>query len=232
MSSIEGLAKITWEDPESGQRREYVLEEGATATIGRSANNPIYIPERHVSRQHAVIRFQNGIFMLSDLGSANGTFVNDKQLVDQYPLMDGDVIRLYVPILHFSAIVTEEEHKQAKMTGTLVVPASGRGQATLHITSGPQEGAEIPLITPVVKIGRATQRATWDISLQDRAVSRPHCEIKIGEEEIWTITDLGSANGTLVNDLPIEADNPHPLLDGYVIKIGETTILFRLGDDS
>jgi pSer/pThr/pTyr-binding forkhead associated (FHA) protein len=79
--------------------------------------------------------------------------------------------------------VTEEEHEQAKITGTLVVPASGHGQATLYITSGPQEGAEIPLITPMVKIGRATQRATWDISLQDRAVSRPHCEIKIGDDE-------------------------------------------------
>jgi pSer/pThr/pTyr-binding forkhead associated (FHA) protein len=232
MSSIEGLAKIIWEDPETGQRREYVLEEGATATIGRSATNPIYIPERHVSRQHAVIRFQNGIFMLSDLGSANGTFVNDKQLTDQYPLIDGDVIRLYVPVLRFSAIVTEEEHEHAKRTGTLVVPATGQGQATLHITSGEQEGAEIPLITPSVKIGRATQRATWDISLQDRAVSRPHCEIKLGEDESWTITDLGSANGTVVNDIPIAADEPQQLLDGYVIKVGETTILFRLGDES
>ena len=232
MSSIEGLAKITWDDPDTGQRREYILEEGATATIGRSANNPIYIPERHVSRQHAVIRFQNGIFMLSDLGSANGTYVNDKKLDDQYPLMDGDVLRLYVPVLNFSAIVTEEEHEHAKLTGTLVVPATGQGQAALHITSGPQEGAEIPLITPIVQIGRATQSATWDISLQDRAVSRPHCVIKLEDDESWAITDLGSANGTLVNDVPIESDEPHSLLDGYVVKVGETTILFRLGDDS
>ncbi len=229
--SIEGLAKITWEDPDSGELREYVLEEGATATIGRSPNNPIYIPERHVSRQHAVIRFENGIFMLSDLGSANGTFVNDKKLADQYPLMDGDVIRLYVPLLQFSAIVTEEEHEQARLTGTLVVPASGFGQAALQITAGEQEGAEIPLLTPLVKIGRATQKATWDISLQDRAVSRPHCEIRREPDDSWVLIDLGSANGTLLNNIPIQPNDAQPLRDGYVITLGETTILFRVGDD-
>lgn len=226
----EGLAKVTWEDPESGTQREFVLEEGATATIGRSPNNQIYIPERHVSRKHAVINFRDGIFMISDLGSANGTFVNNKPLTDPFPLAHGDVIRLYVPVLNFSAIVTEEEHEQAKITGTLIVPARGGGQPTLHITSGPQEGAEIALLTPLVTIGRATRSATWDISLQDRAVSRPHAEIKLQENGEWTLTDLGSANGSYVNGTPIEANTPIPLKDGYVIKLGETTLLFRMGE--
>ncbi|MBN1201118.1 MAG: FHA domain-containing protein [Anaerolineae bacterium] len=226
----ESLAKITWQDPETGDLREFVLAEGATATIGRSPNNHIAIPERHVSRQHSVISFRDGVFMISDLGSANGTFVNDKQLTDPFPLAHGDVIRLYVPVLHFSAIVTEEEHEQARVTGTLIVPAGGSGQPTLHITSGPQEGAEIPILTPSLTIGRATRNATWDISLQDRAISRPHAEIAQQEDGAWMITDLGSANGTIVNGAPISADEPYPLHDGTVITLGETTILFRLGD--
>jgi len=225
----EGLAKVTWDDPETGEMREYVLAEGATATIGRSPNNTIPIPERHVSRQHAVISFRDGIFMVADLGSANGTFVNDKQLTDPYPLMHGDVIRLYVPVLNFSAIVTEEEEHKAKMTGTMVVPVGAGGQPKLNITSGPQEGAEIPILTPVLRIGRATKNATWDISLQDRAVSRPHCEIMLQEDGAWVIKDLGSANGTVVNGVPITAEEPYPLQDGYVISVGETTILFRMG---
>ncbi len=227
---VAGLAKITWDDPETGEHREYVLAEGATASIGRSPNNQIHIPERHVSRQHAVISFRDGIFMISDLGSANGTFVNDKKLTDPFPLAHGDVIRLYVPILHFSAMVTEEEKVQAQITGTLIVPAGGGGQPTLHITSGQQEGAEIPIVTPSVTIGRATRNATWDISLQDRAVSRPHCEIRRDESGMWVIQDLGSANGTIVNGIPLEADVPHALQDGTVINLGETTILFRMAE--
>jgi pSer/pThr/pTyr-binding forkhead associated (FHA) protein len=225
----EGLAKLTWTDPESGERREFVLVEGATATIGRSPNNQIYIPERHVSRQHAVVSFRDGVFMISDLGSANGTFVNDKQLTDPFPLAHGDVIRLYVPIVEFSAIVTEEEHQQAKMTGTLIVPITGGGRPKLQVTSGPQEGAEIEILTPSIRIGRATRDATWDISLQDRAVSRPHCEIAQQEDGLWAVTDLGSANGTIVNGIPMEANAPRPLQDGAVIMVGETTLLFRLG---
>ena len=53
----EPLAKVIWEDVITEERREYVLTEGATATIGRSSNNDIQIPEQHVSRQHAVIRY-------------------------------------------------------------------------------------------------------------------------------------------------------------------------------
>ncbi|NLF76175.1 MAG: FHA domain-containing protein [Chloroflexi bacterium] len=224
-----GLAKVCWTDPTSGEYRELVLAEGATVTIGRSPDNQIAIPERHVSRQHAVISFRDGIFMISDLGSANGTFVNDKPLSDPFPLAHGDVIRLYVPVLTFSALVTEAEHEQAKMTGTLVVPASAGGQPTLHITSGPQEGAEIRLLTPTLKIGRATRNATWDVALQDRAVSRPHAQIDLQPNGEWAITDLGSANGTTVNGLPVTANEPHPLADGTVITLGETTLLFRLG---
>ncbi len=222
-------AKVTWEDPESGDTREYVLAEGATATIGRLGHCEIHIPERHVSREHAVINFRDGIFMLTDLNSANGTFVNDKRLSDPFPLAHGDVIRLYVPTLQFSATVTDEEVEQAKMTGTFIVPVSAAGQPTLHITSGPQEGAAIPLLTPSITIGRATRSATWDISLQDRAVSRPHCSISREPDGIWVVTDLSSANGTIVNGVPVQPEEPQPLHDGTVIAMGETTILFRMG---
>ena len=90
-----GLAKIAWSDPSSGERKEYVLTEGSTVTIGRSLSNEVCIREQHVSRQHAVISFQYGVFMISDLGSANGTFVNDQLVEEPFPLAGGDVVRLY-----------------------------------------------------------------------------------------------------------------------------------------
>ncbi len=223
------LAKVTWQDPESGATREYVLIEGATATIGRLDHNEICIPERHVSREHAVINFRDGIFMITDLGSANGTFVNDQRLEDSFPLASGDVIRLYVPVLHFSAVVSDEEIEQARITGTLIVPAAADGQAVLHVTSGQQEGATIPLLTPTVTIGRETRSANWDIALQDRSVSRPHCELVKQDDGTWTITDLDSANGTMVNSTTVEPGEPHSLQDGAVITLGETKILFRVG---
>lgn len=221
----EGIAKITWDDEETSAHHEHVLVEGATASIGRANTNDICVPGRHVSRQHAVISFRDGIFMISDLGSANGTFVNDRRLSDPFPLAHGDIIRLYVPILHFSAVVTEEEEEEARKTGTLIVPVPRDADARLVITAGPQEGNEFVLDKDTVTIGRLAQGATWEISLQDRAVSRPHCRfVKRGTQ--WTIADLNSANGSFLNGTVLSTDSVF-IKDGDVMLVGETTLLFR-----
>ncbi len=225
------LAKISWRDSTTGELNEYVLLEGATATIGRSSGNTICVPERHVSRQHAVIHYRDGIFMISDLGSANGTFVNNQRLTDPFPLASGDVIRLFVPELTFSAAVSEADHQAASTHGTLIVPVGAGGRPHLYVTSGPQEGAEFYLTAEAMTIGRATANASWQISLQDRAVSRPHARLEPvpdAETEAWRLVDLGSANGTLVNGAPVEGESGHTLRDGDVLTIGETMLLFRM----
>src|SRR5215813_9672952 len=201
----QGIAKITWEDPTNHERREFVLIEGATASIGRASTNDISIPERHVSRQHAVIAFRDGIFTISDLGSANGTFVNDRRLTDPFPLAHGDVIRLYVPVLMFSAIVSEEDEQNARKTGTLIAPSSPTAVPRLLITAGAQEGTELPLFMDTMTVGRTTTGTTWDISLQDRSVSRPHARLS-KNGDAWTIMDLGSANGTTLNGNAVNSE--------------------------
>lgn len=225
-SQQQGLAKLTWEDPVTKQQREFVLMEGATASIGRSSSNDISIPERHVSRQHAVIAFRDGMFTISDLGSANGTFVNDRRLMEPFPLAHGDVIRLYVPSIAFSAVVTDEEQSNARRTGTLIAPLNGEGMPRLLVTAGPQEGTEFPLHQETMTVGRTTTDTAWDIPLQDRAVSRPHCRFS-QKGDAWTVMDMGSANGTTLNGTPVTAD-PRMLKDGDVLSVGETTLLFRL----
>lgn len=219
------LAKIRWTDPKSGETKEYVLTEGATATIGRLESNDICIPEQHVSRQHAVINYRDGIFMITDLGSANGTFVNDKQLEGPFPLASGDEIRLYVPVLNFSSTVTEEEERNAMQTGTLITATTNSGRGKLVITTGPQEGQVIPLLLPRIRIGRATSKATWEVSLQDPSVSRPHAQLELVNNN-WAISDLGSANGTIVNGDTV-TDKGRSLKDGDLIAFGATLVLFR-----
>lgn len=229
MSSIEqhpvSLAKVTWTDPRTKETQEFVLTEGATASIGRMENNDICIPEQHVSRQHAVINYRDGIFMITDLGSANGTFVNDRQLDGPFPLASGDEIRLYVPVLHFSATVTEEDERLAQEHGTLITPTNGTGKGKLIITTGPQEGHIIPLLLNKVTVGRATSKASWEVALQDPAVSRPHAQLEL-IDNVWVIRDMGSANGTLVNNSPVSEKGRH-LRDGDLIAFGGTLVLFR-----
>src|SRR5262245_9341012 len=66
---------------------------GAEARMGRAAGADIVVPEPTVSRRHARIAFEDGMYVLHDLGSRNGTFVNG-QPVRAVVLDDRDVIRL------------------------------------------------------------------------------------------------------------------------------------------
>ncbi len=65
----------------------------AETDIGRTPTNAVVISDATVSRQHARIRLQDDQFMLFDLGSANGTFVNGQKVEQPRPLSDGDVVR-------------------------------------------------------------------------------------------------------------------------------------------
>lgn len=220
------LAKLTWEDPTNLQPQEFVLLEGGTASIGRAPENDICIAERHVSRQHAVIAFRDGVFVITDLGSANKTFVNDHELTAPFPLAHGDVIRLYVPTINFSAFVTPEEEQMARTTGHISIPPVHNQPPSLRVTASPsEEGAEFVLTRDLTTIGRATTDSTWDISLRDPAVSRPHCRIqKKGDE--WLIVDLGGVNKTFLNQEQVTG-TPRSLKDGDVLLVGHTTLLFR-----
>jgi DNA-binding response OmpR family regulator len=81
---------------------EYILDQDVY-TIGRSATCQIIVPLNVVSRLHAKIERLGPRYMLSDVGSANGTFVNSRQIQAQHLLQDRDVIGLGspLPILRF-----------------------------------------------------------------------------------------------------------------------------------
>lgn len=70
---------------------EYQLKDGS-CTIGRSNTNQIVVLQSTASRQHACIERQGRTYVLFDLGSTNGTFVNRQPVYDIHILTYGDVI--------------------------------------------------------------------------------------------------------------------------------------------
>ncbi len=83
--------------------RHYTLHQDTT-TIGRTTGNDIIIPDLTVSRHHAVLRFENGHWLVEDKGSANGTFVNDMRIRWPQVVKDGDRIRFGDEIVAFSIV--------------------------------------------------------------------------------------------------------------------------------
>jgi predicted component of type VI protein secretion system len=72
---------------------EYELPE-RTTKIGREAFNDIVLYDPEVSRNHAHIKFHEGRYIIEDLGSTNGTFVNGRRITAPVPLHDGDAIEM------------------------------------------------------------------------------------------------------------------------------------------
>jgi len=68
--------------------------EGDQLTIGRDSNNGVAINDAEVSRKHSRLTFQGGKYVLEDLGSTNGTFVNGQRLAGPVVLKAGDVVSL------------------------------------------------------------------------------------------------------------------------------------------
>lgn len=80
--------------------------EGDVLTIGREAGNAIVINDAEVSRKHTQFVFQGGKYIVTDLGSTNGTFVNGQRLTGQHILQPGEVISLGEQInLLFESVV-------------------------------------------------------------------------------------------------------------------------------
>ena len=77
---------------EDGSGRTFRLQHGSNL-IGRGQGAAFRLPDTGVSREHADIHFDGSEAMLSDLGSTNGTTVNDGPVQD-WQLADGDVIRV------------------------------------------------------------------------------------------------------------------------------------------
>ncbi len=85
-----------------------------------------------------------------------------------------------------------------------------------------EEGGErtVPLSSDTVTIGRL---ADCDVVLKDKGASRTHAQLKL-RDGTWTITDLGSTNGTRLNGQTVQSRD---LSDGDKITIGTTVIEFR-----
>ena len=95
----------------------------------------------------------------------------------------------------------------------------------LHITAPDEAPRTVVLDEPILRIGRLPAPDN-DLTLTHSLVSRRHAQI-FCDREPYRIVDLGSSNGTQVNDIPLPADEVRDLHDGDQIVIGPFTLAFK-----
>ncbi|WP_071518551.1 FHA domain-containing protein [Geitlerinema sp. PCC 9228] len=93
---------------------------------------------------------------------------------------------------------------------------------------------ELPAHLPVIHVGKPNDRIPPDIDLSGfpnaEVVSRSHIDIR-QEGDAFYVEDVGSTNGTYINNLPLQPGNRHRLRSGDRIALGKgdlVTFLFQL----
>src|SRR5688572_12523502 len=115
------------------ERQEFELE--ATNSIGRHPDNTIQILDRIISKEHAVItRDAQGHYRLRDLGSLNGTYINNERATDQV-LRDGDEITLGSTRLLF----VERESDDPLLQRVTIAPGALESHIRQRITASDRE---------------------------------------------------------------------------------------------
>jgi pSer/pThr/pTyr-binding forkhead associated (FHA) protein len=166
-------------------------------SVGRAKNNLLRLDFPEVSSQHARIGFEDGSFWIEDLGSTNGTFLNEQQVAGRVEVPIG----VPVVLARNSTIVGVMSLEQAKGKYEVALDTSEHTKPTLYpviiSTSEVARPARLVLSAGVTyRIGRDPSSDMW---LGAPHISRQHCEISLGSTGVVTITDV-STNGTVYQD--------------------------------
>ncbi len=182
----------------SGTREGSFVEQASSVIrIGRGKGSAVWTPEdRIVSDQHAKIVRLEDAFVLMDLESTNGTFLNGHR-VERAALHDGDVIGLGSggPELRLQVLTPDLAERLSQ--ATVVIPNFGelarrRAEAVFV--------REIPLDRDEISFGRGPDA---DVRLDSPIVSRAHARVR-RQNGTLRVEDLASSNGTYLGGVRLE----------------------------
>ncbi|MDQ4145670.1 MAG: FHA domain-containing protein [Actinomycetota bacterium] len=214
-------------------------------TIGRDQAT-IVLREPAVSRRHARLERKGEAWSIRDEKSTNGTFVNGRRLADgeSAALRPGDLVAVGRVEFRLAPLPedvmrsprdpgdTMAEEGAAPQDATTVLaaadllhgpPGTAIRPARLHVLRGPRSGESLSLEGLPLVLGR--QGAEDVTGLDDPYVSQRHAMIYEDEGGILVVSDLGSSNGTWVNEVPLDPDSPHPISIGTKLRLGLVSVL-------
>ncbi len=203
--------------------------------IGRDANEcDISFDRDHfpmVSRKHAELNLENNRWILSDIGSTFGTYLNGEKIGDRHYVSVGDVIRFgadgpEIRVVRIDAFSASAEYPKASLqppaasavtTGAYgaTMPRSVNGMRSIEFKN--IAGREpFPLNQSSIWMGRDPScEIAFDASAV--TVSRKHAEIRFSNGSC-SVIDNNSFNGTLVNGQRISS--PTAVTDGDEVQLG------------
>ncbi len=200
VARTQAMAAVAADDP-SSQRCSHTL------SLGAHPDNDVVIDAPQVSGKHATITFDQHRFVITDLHSRNGTFVNGHRIATPTDIHPGDLLAFGSYAFTFDRNITQRFEVS---------------RATLAIDIGPrltQSSRSEALGAPLrLRIGRAPDN---DLVISAPQVSAYHAEVW-QEQGQWRLRDLGSTNGTFLNQREerLTPHTPHPLGLSDILFLG------------
>jgi pSer/pThr/pTyr-binding forkhead associated (FHA) protein len=199
---------------------------GKALEVGRDPAAGIPLPDdAQVSWHHARLSPGPDGVVVEDLESSNGTFADGVRIVGTTVVASGSRLIVGETAIEVVAVAPGRVDTAAVpsfLSADTVAsrPAPVR-QLVLEVVGPDGTARELPL-TGALEVGRDPAAG---LVLDDQLVSRLHVRLTPETEQL-TVEDLGSRNGTFVNDAPIEA--PTAVHPGDRVVVGETTIVVGL----
>jgi len=94
---------LGWIIPLQGSQKGELFTLSPISSIGTDPKSTIVLNDKFMSSKHAEIKAENGVWVLRDAGSTNGTYVNNKR-VDRHELVDNDFVKFGSALLKFKSL--------------------------------------------------------------------------------------------------------------------------------
>lgn len=227
---------VTWPDG----RKETILFDKGAIKVGRGKESSLFVPDdfSSISRLHFEILHEGGDFVITDLNSANGVWINGEK-VDKTELQDGDLIKIgleeYNQIIQFEFQKGNEDLFQFSASSATPKSLEEIGFSQIVPETGPYlkirlpdgKNYYFPLKSETALVGRA-ENANLKIPNDYRFVSSRHFLLQYLENKL-VIKDLNSTNGTYVNNKLLIPEQQIPLHHNDIIRIGDDNFGISIG---
>ena len=209
------MAKLTLSFKDKVLKVYYV--EPGELVIGSDPSCQIHIDSLALQPRHASITTENRKSVVRDLGTAEGTFVDDKKLENPHQLKHDEVIRVGKHTLLYTTEPADEFSDELPSpidpdsNELKLAPKSAPKHAWLQLMNGANVGKTISLTRNMTNIGKA--------GVQTAVITR--------RDEGFFISHLEGERPPQVDGQPI-GDKSWKLEDGNIIQIGNIKMQFTL----
>jgi len=152
------------------QGTRFPLRRGETV-VGRSPYCTIVLSNALASRQHCALRLDGDTLLVTDLTSANGTWVNGERVVEPRPLRHGDLVRVGTDVLEVrvSDRTTATGAQRARSITGDAHPAADFSDVAEE-TSTQSQAVSIELVEALVRSAKSTRRPSMTMATVQRTL--------------------------------------------------------------